>query len=80
MNNKGVGSVFCLIAAILMAAKYLSAAVYMGGGSSWNQELFRHGLDYVGKPLSVTAVIALAAGIVFLVWGIVQDVNAAKKK
>ena len=27
MNNKGVGAVFCLIAAILMSARYIAAAI-----------------------------------------------------
>lgn len=80
MNNKGVGAVFCLIAALLLAAKYLSAAIYMSGVSSWSGPLFRSGLEYVGSPLSAAAVIALAVGLLFLVWGIIQDVNAGKRK
>jgi len=80
MNNKGVGAIFCLIAALLMAAKYLAAAIFMSGVSSWSEELFRSGLAHVGAPLSVSAVIALVLGIAFLVWGILQDANASKKK
>ena len=60
MNNKGVGAVFCLIAALLMAAKYLAAAIFMSGVVSWSGELFRSGLEYVGSPLSIAAGIALA--------------------
>ena len=80
MNNKGVGAVFCLIAALLMAAKYLAAAIFMSGVVSWSRELFRSGLEHVGPPLSIAAVIALVLGVAFLVWGIVQDVNASKMK
>ena len=80
MNNKGVGAVFCLIAALLMAAKYLAAAIFMSGLSGWSGELFRSGLGYVGSPLSTAAVIALIPGIAFLAWGIVQDMNTSKKK
>ena len=29
MNNKGVGVIFCLISAILVSAKYISAAMFM---------------------------------------------------
>ena len=80
MNNKGVGAVFFLIAALLMAAKDLAAAIFMSGVVNWSGDLFRSGLEYVGSPLSVAAVIALVLGVAFLVWGIVQDVNASKKK
>ena len=80
MNNKGVGAVFCLIAALLMAAKYLAAAIFMSGVVSRSGELFRFGLEYVGSPLSIAALIALVLGVAFLVWGIVQDGNTSKKK
>ena len=80
MNNKGVGAIFCLISALLFAARYLAAAIFMSGVVSWSRELFRSGLEHVGPPLSIAAVIALVLGVAFLVWGIVQDVNASKKK
>ena len=79
MNNKGVGAVFCLIAAILTAARYLAAAVFMSNVSSWSAELFRCGLEYVGPPLVIAAVISLIAGLVFLGVGIYQDRKKAKK-
>lgn len=34
MNNKGVGAIFCLISAILISARYISAAVFMSGVNS----------------------------------------------
>lgn len=80
MNNKGVGAVFCLIAAILMAVKYLSAAIFMSGVQSWDRELFQCGLHHVGAPLTVLAALALAVGLFFLIWGIIQDVKAPGKK
>lgn len=79
MNNKGIGAVFCLIAAILTAARYLAAAVFMSNVASWSAELFQCGLDYVGSPLKILAVISLIVGIVFLVLGIRQDLRKAKK-
>ena len=80
MNNKGVGAVFCLIASVLTAARYMSAAIFMSGVSSWNSELFRAGLEYIGPALPTASVIALAAGIVFLGIGIYQDIRRAVKK
>ena len=79
MNNKGVGAVFCLIAAILTAARYLSAAVFMSGVVSWNSSLFQAGLSYVGSTLQILAILALAAGLVFLAVGILQDRKNAEK-
>lgn len=79
MNNKGVGAVFCLIAAILTAARYLSAAIFMSGVVSWNSSLFQAGLSYVGSTLQILAILALAAGLVFLAVGILQDRKNAEK-
>ena len=77
MNNKGVGAIFCLIAAILAGARYLAAAIFMSGTQSWDAELFAAGLGYVGAPLKLAAIAALAVGVVFLALGIVRD---SKKK
>ena len=77
MNNKGVGAIFCLIAAILMGARYLAAAIFMSSTQSWGAELFAAGLGYVGAPLLIAAIAALAVGVVFLALGIVRD---SKKK
>ena len=73
MNNKGVGAIFCLIAAILLAAQYVSAAIYMSGVTSWSAEDFRIALQYVGPILPIAAVAALLAGVGFLISGLVQD-------
>ena len=75
MNNKGVGVFFCLIAALLMAARYLSAAVFMSGVASWSAELYQSGLSYVGSPLKIASIAALIAGIAFLAAGVVQELR-----
>ncbi len=80
MNNKGVGAVFCLISAILMAARYISAAVFMSGVASWDSSLFRAGLSYVGPELKTAAIIALIVGAAFLAVGLFQDVRNCGKK
>ena len=73
MNNKGVGAVFCLIASILMAARHVTAAIYMGNFSTKSNELFRSGLDYIGPALPIAAIAALIVGVVFVAVGIIQD-------
>lgn len=80
MNNKGIGAVFCLIASILMAARYMTAAMFMSGVSSWNSELFRAGLSYTGSSLKWAAVIALIVGVVFMGIGLYQDFRNSEKK
>ena len=73
MNNKGVGAVFCLIAALLMSARYLSAAIFMSGVPSWSAETFSSSLSYVGAPLLIFSILSLIVGIGFLICGIIQD-------
>ena len=77
MNNKGIGAIFCLISAILMATRYLAAAIFMSGVSSWDAGLFSAGLEYVGAPLKIVSIIALFVGIAFLGYGLYQE---AKEK
>lgn len=73
MNNKGVGAIFCLIAAILMSTKYIAAAIFMSNIGSWNVELFGNAMSYVGPLPTIASAIALGAGIFFLVLGITKD-------
>lgn len=79
MNNKGVGAIFCLISAILISAKYIAAAIFMSGVTSWDAELFAEGLEYVGPFLMVISFIALIVGILFLGYGLYQDIKGSKK-
>jgi len=78
MNNKGVGSIFCLISALLMCTRYLSVAIFMSGVPNWSSELFSAGLEYVGSPLKVASIISLVVGILFLIYGVYQDVKKDK--
>ena len=79
MNNKGVGAVFCLISAILMSTRYISAAVFMSNVSSWNTVLFQSGLSYIGSSLKNASIVSLVVGIVFLGYGLYQDVKSQRK-
>lgn len=80
MNNKGVGAVFCLISAILMSVRYLSAAIFMSGVTALDAALFSAGLEYVGAPLKIVSVIALLVGIAFLGYGLYQDFKTNKDR
>lgn len=80
MNNKGVGTVFCLIASLLMAARYITAAIFMSSISTWSSEMFQTSLGYIGPALPIAAVAALIIGVVFLGVGISQDRKDSAKK
>ncbi len=80
MNNKGVGTVFCLISALLISAKYISAAVFMSSVPSWSSDLFNAGLEYVGPFLSIASFCALVVGVLFLGYEIYKDIKENKKK
>ena len=69
MNKLGAGVRFCCTAGMLQGVRYLAAAVYMSSASSQSGELFRNGLDYVGRGLNIMAVLALFAGIIFIADG-----------
>lgn len=73
MNNKGVGVTFCLISAILISAKYISAAIFMSNVTSWDASLFKSGINYVGPFLSRASIVALIMGLLFLGYGLYTD-------
>ena len=79
MNNKGIGAVFFLISAILISAKYISAAIFMRNVTSWDGSLFSSGLEYVGPFLSTFSFIALIIGILFLGYGLYLDIKENRK-
>lgn len=73
MGKRGVGAIFCLIAAILFSTRYLAAAVFMSGVSSWDRVLFAAGLEYVGSPLLTLSIVSLIIGIGYLAWAEVSE-------
>ena len=79
MNNIGIGAVFCLISAILISAKYISAAIFMSGVNTWDATLFAAGLGYVGPFLSIASAVALIVGLLFLGYGVYEEIGKNKK-
>ena len=74
MNNKGVGSIFCLISANLISAKYIAAACFMSNITTQDASWFAEGLF-----LSILSVFALIIGLFFLGYSIYQDIKKNKK-
>ena len=73
MNNKGVGTVFCLIAALLFGARYIAAGLCMCGSATISAEIFSVALTSVGPALLIAAVAALVIGVCFLILGFIRD-------
>lgn len=68
MGKRFVGIMFCFIAAILFSSRYIAAAIFMSGVSSWSADLFSAGLEYVGAELLLLSIISLVFGIGYLIW------------
>lgn len=73
MNYKGVGAVFCLIAAILAGIYYVSAAIFASVSVTISAEIFNVALLSVGPALLIAAIVALVFGVCFLVLGFIKD-------
>lgn len=69
MTKRGAGVGFCAIAAFLFAVRYPVAAIF---GQSTNpnksEELFASYLAYIGSTPLILSGVALALGVVYLVW------------
>ena len=63
MENKIVGAIFCFMSAVLISARYVSAAIFMSGVVSWNATLFAAGLECVGPFLAIAAGIMVVSSI-----------------
>jgi hypothetical protein len=68
MSRRTTGVALIGVAALLYATRYLSAAIFGSGVSSWNSQLFNAMLEYVGDGPQTWALVALLAGVAYLVW------------
>ncbi len=75
MTRRGVGLGFCGIAAFLFASRYVCAAIFGTGVKSWDSSLFSAMYSYVGSDLTTAAVIALVAGVGYLIWAEVPTIK-----
>ena len=64
MSKRTAGVAFCAIAAFLYATRYLAAALFASSGA---HVYYATGLRYVGVWPVVSATIALATGVAYLV-------------
>jgi hypothetical protein len=64
-----VGAVFLAVAAILYAARHVGAMVYVANKTGEMSEAYRSALRVGGAELLTLSVIALVAGLAYLLWG-----------
>lgn len=75
MSRRKTGALFISTAAFLYAARFIAAAIFGCGVSSWNAELFSAMLQYVGPELWYAAAAFLAVGLVYLIWAETEGVK-----
>lgn len=73
MTRRSLGLGFCGIAAFLFASRYLCAAIYATTLPQSNGSIFRQFYDYIGSDLTAAAVVSLAVGIAYIIWGEFSD-------
>lgn len=78
MGKRGTGIAFIAISAFLISTKYVSAAIFGSGVSSWSQDLFDGMLSYVGNTLNIFSVLSLLVGILYIVWGEYEELKYKK--
>ena len=73
-RTAGIGLIFT--AAMLYASRFITAALFGSGAMSWNKDFFRSLLQYTDQGLTTVSIIALVAGLIYLVWA---EIETAKK-
>ena len=72
MSRRTTGVTLLAVAALLYSTRYLAAAIFGSGISSWDADLFRAMLQYVGQGPVTWSLAALVTGILYLVWAEVE--------
>jgi hypothetical protein len=78
MPRRTAGISMIIVSAMLYATRYLAAAIFGSGVISWSQELFQAMLQYIGQGLTIWSVVALVAGISYLVWAEVDEIRVRR--
>ena len=79
MSRRTTGTLLILVSAVLYSTRYLAAAIFGSSLTTWSTELFNAMLRHVGPGLDVWSLIALVAGLSYLVWAEVDAIRARSK-
>jgi len=68
LSKRGAGVTLIAVAAFLYGLRYICAAIFGSGISTWNAKNFNAMLHYIGPNLNYAAAVALIFGIIYLIW------------
>ncbi|MFC9707328.1 hypothetical protein ACFTRD_04130 [Paenibacillus sp. NPDC056933] len=80
MSRRTTGTLLLVIAALLYSVRYLSAAIFGSGVTSWDSELFQEMLNYVGTAPRNWSIAALILGLFYLVWAEYEATSSKTKE
>lgn len=75
MSRRTTGTILLIISAFLYGVRYVSAAIFGSGVNSWNENLFHAMLGYIGNGPKILSILALIAGLFYLIWAELEGVN-----
>jgi hypothetical protein len=68
MSRRTTGALLILVSSVLYSTRYLAAAIFGSSLQNWSTDLFNAMLRHVGQGLVAWSLIALVAGLSYLVW------------
>lgn len=75
MSRRTAGIALMAIAGWLYTTRFLAAAIWGSGFSTWNAEHFANLLGYVDRGLTVWSLTAFSAGLVYLLWSEIRAIR-----
>ncbi|WP_177185644.1 MULTISPECIES: hypothetical protein [Paenibacillus] len=80
MSRRTTGTLLLVIAAFLYGVRYLSAAIFGSGVTSWNSDLFQGMLNYIGTAPQSWSIAALILGLFYLVWAEYEAISSKTRE
>lgn len=80
MSRRTTGTLLLVIAALLYSVRYLSAAIFGSGVTSWDSDLFQGMLNYIGTAPRNLSVFALILGLFYLIWAEYEATSSKTKE
>jgi hypothetical protein len=75
MSRRATGVAFIGFATLLFTTRFLSAATWGQGFSSWNADHFQSLLGYVDQGLTKASLIALIIGGIYILWAEIGELR-----